>query len=88
MDEDDIANELESTIKEFNQNRNRSKSETFVKAIVPDGGWGWIVCLACFTMTMMPKFDKPNYRKWRGIMFATLGLSSFLFCPIMMYNED
>ena len=47
MDENYISNELEKTIKQFNENRNARKSETFVKALVPDGGWGWIVCFSC-----------------------------------------
>ena len=27
---------------------NTINRDTFVKAIVPDGGWGWIVCISCF----------------------------------------
>lgn len=47
MNEEETADELARTIKEFNENRNARKGETFVKALVPDGGWGWIVCISC-----------------------------------------
>ena len=32
--------------------KKRKGSDTFVKAIVPDGGWGWIVCISCFVGNM------------------------------------
>ena len=32
--------------------------------------------MACFIVTVAPEFDKPKYRKWRGIMFIILGLSA------------
>ena len=47
MNDEDIGNDLARTINEFNANRNGRKNETFVKALVPDGGWGWIVCISC-----------------------------------------
>ena len=47
MNDEDIGDGLARTIKEFNANRNGRKNETFVKALVPDGGWGWIVCISC-----------------------------------------
>lgn len=35
-----------------------------------------IVCLICFAVTLIPEFDKPNYRKARGLMYILLGLGS------------
>ena len=33
-------------------------------------------CLACFIVTLMPKFDKAEYIAVRGVMFILLGLST------------
>ena len=38
-----------------------------------------VACICCFCVTLMPKFDQPEYRKVRGIMYIILGLS----CGIM-----
>ena len=35
-----------------------------------------LACLGCFTVTLMPRFDKPEYIKVRGVMFIVLGLST------------
>ena len=46
-----------------------------------------IACLACFIVTLLPKFDQPEYRKWRGIMFIILGLGcSILFIGFAFYD--
>jgi hypothetical protein len=34
------------------------------------------MCLICFTVTLVPKFDQPKYRPARGIMFIVLGIST------------
>lgn len=31
-------------------------------------------CLAVFIVSLWPRFDKPKYRKLRGILFIILGL--------------
>jgi len=36
----------------------------------------FLVCLICFAVTLIPEFDKPQYRKARGIMYIALGLGS------------
>ena len=36
------------------------------------------MCLICFTVTLIPKFDQPKFRPFRGIMFITLGISTSL----------
>lgn len=53
-----------------------------------------IVCLICFVVTLIPEFDKPSYRKVRGIMYILLGLGSgsmfilFSFLdPYITYNK-
>ena len=39
-----------------------------------------VACLACFIVTLIPKFDQEAYRKWRGIMYIILGVScGFMF---------
>ena len=35
-----------------------------------------LACLGCFIVTLMPRFDKPEYRSVRGIMYIILGLST------------
>ena len=41
-------------------------------------------CVACFAVTMIPKFDSAEYRKVRGTMFVILGVSTgsmfVMFC--------
>ena len=36
------------------------------------------MCLICFTVTLIPKFDQPKFRPMRGIMFMALGISTGL----------
>lgn len=33
-------------------------------------------CSVAFIVTLLPAFDKPQNRKWRGILFVILGFSS------------
>ena len=35
-----------------------------------------VACICCFIVTLTPKFDQAQYRKWRGIMYIILGLST------------
>jgi adiponectin receptor len=34
-----------------------------------------VACIACFIITLIPKFDTAKYQKFRGIMYIILGLS-------------
>lgn len=47
------------------------------------------ICLICFVVTLLPKFDKPEYRKVRGIMYILLGLGAasmfVMFVPMDPY---
>ena len=38
-----------------------------------------VSCIACFIVTLIPKFDQPQFQKARGIMYIILGLS----CGVM-----
>ena len=46
-------------------------------------------CVACFAVTMIPKFDSAEYRKVRGTMFVILGVSTgsmfLMFCCMDEY---
>ena len=45
--------------------------------------------MACFIVTIAPGFDKPKYRKWRGIMFIILGLScALLFVTMGIWQKE
>ena len=47
-----------------------------------------LACMACFVVTIAPGFDKPKYRKWRGIMFIILGLScALLFIAMEVWER-
>ena len=46
-----------------------------------------VACLACFIVTLAPRFDQPKYRKWRGIMFIILGLSTALLFVMQSFYE-
>lgn len=35
-----------------------------------------VSCGLAFVVTLLPAFDKPQNRKWRGILFTVLGFSS------------
>ena len=35
-----------------------------------------LACLGCFIVTLMPRFDQPEYIAVRGIMYIILGLST------------
>ena len=48
-----------------------------------------VCCLICFIVTICPGFDAPKYRKWRGIMFMTLGLmTAALFSVFWIWPEE
>ena len=47
-----------------------------------------IACLSCFIATLMPKFDKPAYRKVRGIMYIILGLSTASMFVMFAFMEQ
>ena len=45
--------------------------------------------LACFIVTIAPGFDAPRFRKWRGIMFMTLGLmTAAMFTVFWIWPES
>jgi predicted membrane channel-forming protein YqfA (hemolysin III family) len=37
-----------------------------------------ITCSTAFVVTLLPAFDKKENRKWRGILFVILGITSAL----------
>ena len=45
--------------------------------------------LACFIVTTYPGFDTPKFRKWRGIMFMTLGLmTAAMFTVFAIWPDE
>jgi len=45
------------------------------------------MCFACFVITLIPKFDKPEYQKVRGIMYIILGLSTSTMFIMFTYMD-
>ena len=41
------------------------------------------MCIIAFIITLAPKFDKPEYRAWRAIVFVIVGVSGAL--PVFQY---
>ena len=40
----------------------------------------YLICFWAFVVTMMPKFDKPKFRKWRALLYISAGLSTAIPC--------
>ena len=48
-----------------------------------------IACIVCTIISISPGFDRPKYRKWRGIMFMILGImTTGLFIVFWIWPEE
>ena len=46
-------------------------------------------CLACFIVSLVPKFDTPQWRPVRGLMYIFLGLSTgSMFIMMALVNDS
>ena len=45
-------------------------------------------CVACFAVTMIPKFDSAEYRKVRGTMFVILGVSTGSMFVMFLFMDE